>query len=60
MTSPCWKGCFGTSALSRNAGEVPRRSWRDPWRWASTHLSAPDRDPRRRPAGTMVPPPERG
>jgi hypothetical protein len=58
MTSPCWKGCFGTSALSRSTGDVPVRSWRDPWRWASTHIPA-DRD-LRRPVGTMVPPRERG
>ena len=59
MTSPCWKGCFGTSALSRNAGEVPRRSWRDPWRWASAHIALPERGPRRA-AGTIFPPRERG
>jgi hypothetical protein len=59
MTSPCWKGCFGTSALSRSAGGVPMRSWRDPWRWANAHMTPPGRDPRR-PAGTMVPPRERG
>jgi hypothetical protein len=60
MTSPCWKRCFGTSALSRTAGDVPMRSWRDPWRWASTHVSAPDRDPRGRPAGAGVPLRKRG
>ena len=60
MTSPCWKGCFGTSALSRKAGDVPVRSWRDPWRWASAHMSAQDRDQRGRPAATMVPPRQRG
>jgi hypothetical protein len=60
MTSPCWKGCFGTSALSHNAGDVPMRSWRDPWRWARAHLSAQDRDQRGRPAGTMVPPRQHG
>jgi hypothetical protein len=42
MTSQCWKGCYGTSALSRRVGDAPFRSWRDPWRWASTRVSTAD------------------
>jgi len=48
MTSQCWKGCFGSSTLSRTGVEETARSWRDPWRWASRRVGAATVPPRER------------